>query len=335
MSDDAQTPEAPENAAAHRPAPTGDAAPPVSFGKEPADTESADRVSFDKGTAPRAPSVRDTASETAGASPWAPPADAAPGDGPGHTIASGVPITSGGSPAPAPPSVHHQQTAVSTPGVDSGADDRAVNGPNYGPDYGPNYGGAPAQPWAGPFAAPNPGGQGGQGVPGGGFPPPYHTAQAGGPADAPGNPFAAPAHGGEHVPPPPIAPDGPGQLPYGYPGAHPGGYGYPAQPGYGGAHGPQAPGAPGYYGWPGMPPMANNGMGTAALVLGILSAIVFCLWPIAIIMGVLGVIFGAIGRKKANRGEATNGGQALAGLICGAVGIVLGIGMIVLLIVAP
>ncbi|MET9383074.1 DUF4190 domain-containing protein [Streptomyces sp. NPDC002928] len=327
MSDDAPTPEAPENAATHRPAPTGDAAPPVSYGKESADTESADKVSFDKGTAPQAPSVQDTASETAGASPWAPPADAAPGDGPGHTIASGVSNASGISPAPAPPSGHHQQTGVSMPGADNGADNRADNGQIYGA----NNGGAPAQPWASPFAAPNPGGQGGQGGPGGGFPPPHHTVPAGSPAD-PGNPFAPPAHGGaEHVPPPPIAPDGPGQMPYGYPG----GYAYPAQPGYGGAHGPQAPGVPGYYGWPGMPPMANNGMGTAGLVLGILSAIVFCLWPIAIIMGILGVIFGAIGRKKANRGEATNGGQALAGLICGAVGIALGIGMIVLMIVAP
>lgn len=144
------------------------------------------------------------------------------------------------------------------------------------------------------------------------------------------NPFAPPgpaaslpqaAHG-EPVPPPPIAPDGPGQVPYGYPG--PGGYGYP--PG---------PGAAGYYGWPGMQALPSNGMGTAGLVLGIISAVIFCLWPVAIVVGVLAVIFGAIGRGKARRGEATNPGQALAGIICGVAGVVLGLGMVALLIVAP
>ncbi|KUN17524.1 hypothetical protein AQJ23_41100 [Streptomyces antibioticus] len=128
-----------------------------------------------------------------------------------------------------------------------------------------------------------------------------------------------------------MAPDGPGQVPYGYPG---GGYGYPGQPqGYPGpAQG--YPGQPqGYYGWPGMQPLPANGMGTAGLVLGILSAIVFCLWPLAIVLGILGVIFGSIGRGKASKGMATNAGQALAGIICGAAGIVLGVGMLVLLLV--
>jgi hypothetical protein len=79
----------------------------------------------------------------------------------------------------------------------------------------------------------------------------------------------------------------------------------------------------------------SNGMGTAGLVLGIVAAVVFCLWPLAIVLGILGVIFGVIGRRKARRGEATNPGQALAGIICGAVGIALGAGMLVYLIVVP
>ncbi|MGW0817159.1 DUF4190 domain-containing protein [Streptomyces viridiviolaceus] len=138
-------------------------------------------------------------------------------------------------------------------------------------------------------------------------------------------PFAAPgAPGGyaqeQPVPPPPIAPDGPGRVPYGYPG----GYGHPGPPGH---VGPQ-----GYYGWPGMAPMPSNGLGTAGLVLGIIAAVGFCLWPLAIIVGILGVVFGAIGRGKARRGEATNPGQALAGIICGAAGIALGIGFGVLVI---
>ncbi|MEV0176895.1 DUF4190 domain-containing protein [Streptomyces sp. NPDC050803] len=152
----------------------------------------------------------------------------------------------------------------------------------------------PAQPWAGP----------------------------GGPAD----PFAPPAPytQGEPVPPPPIAPDGPGQVPYGYPG----GYGYPPQMGYG--YPPQA--GYGGYAWPGMQPPPSNGMGTTALVLGIISAAVFCLWPVAILLGVLALIFGLIGRGKVRRNEATNPGQALAGTICGAAGIVLGLVMVAFVI---
>ncbi|WP_406374696.1 DUF4190 domain-containing protein [Streptomyces sp. NBC_00647] len=146
------------------------------------------------------------------------------------------------------------------------------------------------------------------------------------------NPFAAPgAHTpypqpapGEHVPPPPIAPDGPGRLPYGY--------GYPQ---YGAAPAGFAhPGAPGY-GWPLMQPMPSNGMGTAGLVLGIIAAVLFCVWPLAIVLGILAVIFGLIGRGKARRGEATNPGQALAGVICGAVGVALAIALLVIIIVAP
>ncbi|MGW6734229.1 DUF4190 domain-containing protein [Streptomyces sp. NPDC055013] len=78
--------------------------------------------------------------------------------------------------------------------------------------------------------------------------------------------------------------------------------------------------------------MPSNGMGTAGLVLGIISAAIFCLWPVAIVMGALALIFGAIGRGKARRGEATNPGQALAGMICGSVGLVLGLGMLAVLI---
>ncbi|GHE63637.1 hypothetical protein GCM10018771_51870 [Streptomyces cellulosae] len=126
---------------------------------------------------------------------------------------------------------------------------------------------------------------------------------------APADPFAPPAAGAA-VPPPPIGPEGPGQVPYGYP---PVGQGYP--------------------GWGGVPPLPSNGMGVASLVLGIIAAAAFCLWPVAIVLGVLAVIFGAIGRGKANRGEATNGGQALAGVICGAVGSALALTFGVLVLV--
>ncbi|MFE7645035.1 DUF4190 domain-containing protein [Streptomyces phaeoluteigriseus] len=159
------------------------------------------------------------------------------------------------------------------------------------------------------------------------FPPP-HPATASGPT-----PFAPPADGA--VPPPPISPDGPGQVPYGYPG----GYGFPGGPGYGGTPGHGGTlgygGVPGHYGWAAPQPGPSNGMGMAAMVLGIVAAVGFCLWPVAIVTGVLALIFGLIGRSKANRGEASNPGQALAGIICGTVGILLGTGLAVLIMVAP
>jgi heme/copper-type cytochrome/quinol oxidase subunit 2 len=75
-------------------------------------------------------------------------------------------------------------------------------------------------------------------------------------------------------------------------------------------------------------------MGVAALVLGIIAVVLFMTHVFAIVLGVLAVIFGGVGRGKASRGEATNGGQALAGLILGAVGIVAGAVVLVLFVVS-
>jgi hypothetical protein len=120
----------------------------------------------------------------------------------------------------------------------------------------------------------------------------------------PSQPWGQPAAGG----PPPA--DQPGYPGGGY-GAPPAGYGAP----------PTGPG--GYSGPPVV--VARNGMGTAALVIGIF-ALILC-WTVVggIVLGLLAIIFGAIGRKRKNRGEATNGGAALAGLILGVVGFVIAV----------
>ncbi|WP_276206867.1 DUF4190 domain-containing protein, partial [Streptomyces niveiscabiei] len=140
--------------------------------------------------------------------------------------------------------------------------------------------------------------------------------------------------------------------------AYPAPYGTPPAPG-GPFPGPQAPGMPGvgmpgpgmpapgmhtpgvpnpggfpvtppYYGWPGTPP--SNGLGTSAMITGILAALGFCLWPVAFVLGILGVVLGILGRRKAARGEATNGGHALAGIICGVAGTLLSVGLGVVVI---
>ncbi|WP_328942293.1 DUF4190 domain-containing protein [Streptomyces sp. NBC_00250] len=139
-------------------------------------------------------------------------------------------------------------------------------------------------------------------------------------------PLASPGPG--EVPPPPVAPGGPAATPgaYGYPAANTsGGYGYPTAPtpaasgyGYSGY-----PAAGGYGGQPGWQQSPSNGMGTAAMVLGIISVAGFCLWGLGTILGILALIFGIIGLKKAGRGEATNRGMAVAGIVLGAIGLLI------------
>lgn len=331
MSDDAQTPEVPENTGAYPPTPPGEAE------QAPWETPVDPRQAPVRDTAPKVPlakSDQPVAGDGPEPNPWAPPVNDAPA-GPGATIADLGPLT------PPPAAVHDQRTITSpadlggTPPADAPqpwASPFAPPNPsapaNGGP-YAPPSPTAPSNGTGNPFAPPAP--VNGQGNP---FAPPGPSTPANGPA-GPFAPPAAPYAHGEPVPPPPIAPDGPGQVPYGYPG---GGYGYPAQPSYGGqgTHGPLSQGAGAgagaYYGWPGLSPQPSNGLGTASLVLGIISVAIFCLWPIAILLGILALIFGMIGRGKAARGEATNAGQALAGIICGAVGMVLGFVLLALVI---
>ncbi len=76
-------------------------------------------------------------------------------------------------------------------------------------------------------------------------------------------------------------------------------------------------------------PNPNNGMAVAALVLGILTFV--CLGPIA---GILAIIFGFLGMKKAKEIGGTGKGMALAGLILGAVGTVLSVIVFIVFVVA-
>ncbi|MEU9312668.1 DUF4190 domain-containing protein [Streptomyces sp. NPDC048256] len=308
MSDDAPTP---AGDAAHDPWPAPasdeadgpqDAAPKVPLDKGGTDTGTAGSTGT-TGTTGTTGNGAGSVGSPAASNPWAAPGDSAQ-SGAGYTVAANEPLTpASGSPSvpsdQVPPAVHDQRTVTALPSV-----------PPPPADVTP-------QPWATPFGNPPVNG------PFGAFPPPHPgTAAVGGPPSNPINPFAPPGAGGA-VPPPPLAPYGPGQVPYGYPG----GYGYPGRPHYGG-------GAPGPYGWPGGTG-DSNGMGIAGMVLGIVSAVGFCMWPLAVVLGILGITFGAVGRGKARRGEASNPGQALAGIICGSVGILLAIGLGVLLIVQP
>jgi hypothetical protein len=62
-------------------------------------------------------------------------------------------------------------------------------------------------------------------------------------------------------------------------------------------------------------------LAVAALVVGIVGLVLF--WTVwgGVILGVLGVVFGAVGLSRANRG-APNKGMAVAGLILGGLALV-------------
>lgn len=94
----------------------------------------------------------------------------------------------------------------------------------------------------------------------------------------------------------------------------------PAQQQWGPPPGQQWGGAP--YGTAPAGPK-RNGFGTAALVLGIL-ALVTC-WTLVggVVLGIAAIVLGVLGRGRAKRGEADNGGSAIAGIVLGALGLVL------------
>ncbi|MFE6689095.1 DUF4190 domain-containing protein [Streptomyces sp. NPDC057743] len=68
----------------------------------------------------------------------------------------------------------------------------------------------------------------------------------------------------------------------------------------------------------------SNGMGVAALVLGLvgcaLGVLIFLFW-LSWLPAVLAVIFGGVGLSQARAGRATNKGMAVAGLVLGIIGV--------------
>jgi len=77
------------------------------------------------------------------------------------------------------------------------------------------------------------------------------------------------------------------------------------------------------------PRPARNGLGIAALILGIL-AILTGFFLVGALFGIAAIILGFVGRGRAKRGEATNGGMALAGIITGIVGVLITAGVVAL-----
>jgi hypothetical protein len=124
---------------------------------------------------------------------------------------------------------------------------------------------------------------------------------------------------------------GPPAQPGGDRGGAPGtaAWGPPEQGQYGAPpYGTSPYGAPGGAGYG--PPQRRNGLGTAALVLGILALLLS--WTIVggVVLGLAAVVLGVLGRGRVKRREADNGGSAVAGIVLGLVGLVIAIGLVAL-----
>ena len=114
--------------------------------------------------------------------------------------------------------------------------------------------------------------------------------------------------------------------------------GYGSAPGYGaapGQHGAEQYGSTPYGSPYGAAPYGSaprreprNGLGIAALVLGIL-AVLTGLFVVGAAFGLAAIVLGILGRGRAKRGEATNGGMALAGIVLGVLGVLLTILVVV------
>lgn len=93
---------------------------------------------------------------------------------------------------------------------------------------------------------------------------------------------------------------------------------------------PYPPGAqPGYFPpppYPGYRPAGpRNGLGIASLVLAI--AALLLVWSVAggIVLGVLAAVLGFVARQRVKRGEANNGGIAIASIVLGILAAIVGL----------
>ncbi len=107
------------------------------------------------------------------------------------------------------------------------------------------------------------------------------------------------------------------------------------QPAWGSPQGdppPPPPPAPGYgapppsYGSPyGGQSQPSNGLGIAAMVVGIVALVLSWIPFLGLLLAIVALVLGVLGLRKANRGEATNKGMAIAGLATGGVALIIGL----------
>jgi energy-converting hydrogenase Eha subunit C len=72
-------------------------------------------------------------------------------------------------------------------------------------------------------------------------------------------------------------------------------------------------------------PGGMNGLAIASMITGILSIPGCCCWPVGAALAVTACILGIIGlmKIKASNGAQRGGGMAIAGIVCGGIGLIL------------
>jgi hypothetical protein len=90
---------------------------------------------------------------------------------------------------------------------------------------------------------------------------------------------------------------------------------------------PPMPGAPAM-----APVSASNGLAVAALVLGIVSLVLFFIPGFGFLLGVVAIVLGALGIARANKMAGKQRGVAIAGLVCGAIGVIVNVLFIALIV---
>jgi uncharacterized membrane protein len=77
-------------------------------------------------------------------------------------------------------------------------------------------------------------------------------------------------------------------------------------------------------------PLPKNGLAIPALVLGVLAVVLF--WTVlgGILLGVLAVVFGILGMRRARRGGAPHGGLSIAGAVLGGLGLIASLVIVVI-----
>ncbi|CAN5755188.1 hypothetical protein BH20ACT1_BH20ACT1_11650 [soil metagenome] len=91
---------------------------------------------------------------------------------------------------------------------------------------------------------------------------------------------------------------------------------------------PQSQPAPGYggqggYGGP-APAKPSNGIGIAALVVGIVSLVLSWIPFLGLLLAIVAIVLGILGIRKASKGEATNKGMAITGVVTGGLALLVG-----------
>ncbi len=72
------------------------------------------------------------------------------------------------------------------------------------------------------------------------------------------------------------------------------------------------------------PPQTSNGVGIAALVVGIVALLISWIPFLGLLLAIVALVLGIIGIRKASRGQATNKGMAITGVVTGGLALLIG-----------